>query len=185
VAGRIARVPRGALPSVPGWLWFLVFLGGLTATFAGGDPVVGFAPSTGAAVVPYCHRVVPGFMAQAGGFDEAFEERPTGDPVPNESGNGLNNEFGTVAMARTNDPHSGRAQFYINLDDNRHLNPRHGRWGYAVFGRVVSGMDVVERIAGIPTGPRGPFPSDVPLQTVKIERATALSDWRPDDEGDE
>jgi peptidyl-prolyl cis-trans isomerase B (cyclophilin B) len=131
------------------------------------------------------HRVIPGFMAQAGGFDEAFEERPTGDPVPNESGNGLNNEFGTVAMARTNDPHSGRAQFYINLDDNRHLNPRHGRWGYAVFGRVVSGMDVVERIAGIPTGPRGPFPSDVPLQTVKIERATALSDWRPDDEGDE
>jgi cyclophilin family peptidyl-prolyl cis-trans isomerase len=125
------------------------------------------------------HRVIPEFMAQAGGYDESFHERPTDDPIPNESGNGLHNEYGTVAMARGDDPHSARAQFYINLDENRHLNPRHGRWGYAVFGRVVDGMEVVERIAQLPTAPRGPFASDVPVQTVKIRRAVPLEDWQP------
>jgi cyclophilin family peptidyl-prolyl cis-trans isomerase len=115
------------------------------------------------------HRVIPGFMAQAGGYNSEFEQLPSRGAIPNESGNGLRNERGTIAMARTADPHSGTRQFYINLEDNPSLDPRGSGWGYAVFGQVLEGMDVLDKIAAIPTGPGGPFPGDVPQSTVTIE----------------
>ncbi|MEO0974990.1 MAG: peptidylprolyl isomerase, partial [Pseudomonadota bacterium] len=108
------------------------------------------------------HRVIAGFMAQGGGFTPDMQQKETRDPVTNESGNGLSNVRGSIAMARTNDPHSGTAQFYINLVDNRALDPNPQRWGYAVFGNVVEGMETLDKIAEIPTGPRGPKPRDVP-----------------------
>src|SRR5690606_1882173 len=89
-----------------------------------------------------CHRLVTYFVAQAGGYDEKYVERPTSAPVPNESGNGLSNRRGTVGLARTGDPHSGTSQFYVNLVDNAGLDPQPSRWGYAVFGRVIEGMNV-------------------------------------------
>ncbi|UCC13415.1 MAG: peptidylprolyl isomerase [Gammaproteobacteria bacterium] len=116
------------------------------------------------------HRVIPGFMAQGGGYNSEFEKLPARGPIPNESGNGLRNARGTIAMARTADPHSGARQFYINLGDNPSLDPRTSGWGYAVFGQVVEGMEVLDRIAAIPTGPGGPFPGDVPQSTVTIEK---------------
>lgn len=117
------------------------------------------------------HRVISGFMAQAGGYDSDLTEKPATVTVPNESGNGLSNRRGTIAMARTNDPHSGSAQFFINLVDNERLDPAPGRWGYAVFGEVIQGMDVVDKIAELPTGPRGQFRSDVPQANVVISKA--------------
>ena len=121
------------------------------------------------------HRVIPGFMAQAGGFDTDLKEKKTRDPIPNEAGNGLSNRRGTIAMARTGHPHSATAQFFINLVDNQKLDPSPRRWGYCVFGQVTEGMDVLEKIAAIQTGPGGPFRGDVPQKTVVIESARLLN----------
>ena len=123
------------------------------------------------------HRVIPGFMIQGGGFDKGFKEKPTRKPVRNEAANGLRNEPGTIAMARTPDPHSATAQFFINVADNAPLNfrfPTTEGYGYCVFGKVVNGMDVVNRIAKVPTGP-GPAPhANVPLKPVVIESVTLV-----------
>lgn len=120
------------------------------------------------------HRVVGGFVAQTGGFTQDYVEKPTDDPIFNESGNGLSNMRGTVGLARSNDPHSGTSQFYINLADNLDLNPRPTRWGYAVFGTVVEGMDVVDEIGHRPTDAAGPFESSVPVDPVVIENIVLL-----------
>lgn len=119
------------------------------------------------------HRIIAGFMVQGGGFTEDFQKKGTAAPVKNEADNGLENARGTIAMARTSDPHSATAQFFINHSDNRNLDHRsqtqHG-WGYTVFGEVTQGMDVVDQIAILPTGSGGPFRSDVPKQAVLIEK---------------
>lgn len=123
------------------------------------------------------HRVIPGFMIQGGGFTPGFEQKPTRPPIANEAGNGLRNEAGTVAMARTSDPQSATAQFFINVADNRFLNftaPNPRGYGYTVFGRVVKGMDVVSKIAAGETGSGGPFPKDVPTKPVVIESTREL-----------
>lgn len=120
------------------------------------------------------HRVINGFMIQGGGFSADFRQLPTRAPVRNEADNGLRNERGTIAMARTPDPHSATAQFFINVVDNPGLDfkaPTPGGFGYAVFGRVVAGMDVVDRIRAVPTGSGGPFPRDVPQVPVLIQKA--------------
>ena len=116
------------------------------------------------------HRVIGNFVAQGGGYDEKQVEKPTRANVPNESGNGLSNRRGTVAMARTGTPHSATAQFYINLGDNVALDPQVSRWGYAVFGRVVEGMDVIDVIGSVETGQVGTFKTDAPLKAVVIEK---------------
>jgi peptidyl-prolyl cis-trans isomerase B (cyclophilin B) len=119
------------------------------------------------------HRVIDGFMIQGGGFTPDFRPKPTGAPIENEAGNGLKNQRYTVAMARTNDPHSATAQFFINVADNDFLNHRSrdaNSWGYCVFGRVVAGTDVVDRIKDVSTGNRG-MHQNVPKQDVLIERA--------------
>jgi peptidyl-prolyl cis-trans isomerase B (cyclophilin B) len=119
------------------------------------------------------HRVIPGFMIQGGGFDQDFNQKPTRDPIENEADNGLKNQVGTLAMARTQDPHSATAQFFINVADNDFLN-HSGKslqgWGYCVFGEVVEGMDVVERITAVDTTRRG-MHADVPAEDVIIVRA--------------
>ncbi len=115
------------------------------------------------------HRVIENFMIQGGGFDSNMNDLESSKKIPNESGNGLSNLRGTISMARTSDPHSANAQFFINTKDNRSLNPKSGRWGYAVFGTVIEGMDVVDRISKKPTGPKGRFMSDVPIETVLIK----------------
>ena len=124
------------------------------------------------------HRVIEGFMVQGGGFDEDFNQKPTRDPIENEADNGLANEKGTLAMARTQDPHSATAQFFINVADNTFLN-HSGKsiqgWGYCVFGRVVEGMDVVEKIKNVETTRRG-MHADVPAQDVIIEKAYVKED---------
>jgi cyclophilin family peptidyl-prolyl cis-trans isomerase len=117
------------------------------------------------------HRVIPGFLIQGGGFSAVDESlKPTHGVVPNESGNGLQNRVGWVALARTEAPHSGNCQFYINLADNSELDPLPVRWGYAVFGKVIDGMDVIERISTVPVGAEGRFKSDAPLTRVVIEK---------------
>jgi peptidyl-prolyl cis-trans isomerase A (cyclophilin A)/peptidyl-prolyl cis-trans isomerase B (cyclophilin B) len=120
------------------------------------------------------HRVVPGFVIQGGGYNRYFRERPTRDPIAYEGDNGLKNLRGTIAMARTSDPNSASAQWFINLRDNDQLdhfvNDLGPRYGYAVFGKVVEGMDVVDAIGALKTGPGGPFPSEVPAETVLINR---------------
>ena len=122
------------------------------------------------------HRVIKGFMVQGGGYDQAsYGEKKTNAPVENEGGNGLKNERGTVAMARTNDPHSATAQFFINHASNDFLNAgARGQWGYAVFGKVVEGMDVVDKIANIPTGRLPPFGQDVPTTKIVIKKASIV-----------
>ncbi|HEX7029202.1 MAG TPA: peptidylprolyl isomerase [Gammaproteobacteria bacterium] len=127
------------------------------------------------------HRVIPGFVAQGGGHTVDFEEKPTREPIQNESKNGLLNIRGTIAMARTSDPHSASAQWYINLVDNPRLNGSDFKWGYAVFGKVVRGMDVVDEIALIPTGPAGPFKSDVPFRPVVVEKAVVIDALPPEE----
>lgn len=115
------------------------------------------------------HRVIDGFMVQGGGFDSAMNEKPTRTPIENEARNGLRNEAGTIAMARTADPHSASSQFYINLVDNRFLDyPSRDGWGYAVFGKVKQGFDVVQKIGRVKTGASKGMP-DVPQQAVTIE----------------
>ena len=122
------------------------------------------------------HRVIPGFMAQTGGHTPDLKLKEKGDSIPNESGNGLSNIRGTVAMARTGDPHSANSQFFINVADNMRLDPGKkaggGTWGYTVFGSVIEGMEVVDTIVSAQTGPQGPFRSDVPLVPIVIEKMT-------------
>ena len=122
------------------------------------------------------HRVIPGFMIQGGAITTDYNEKQPGSPIPNESGNGLSNQPGTIAMARTNLPHTATAQFFINVADNIKLDPKPSRWGYAVFGTVIEGMEVVDDVVAIPTGPGGPFPTDVPQTMVIIEKATVIAD---------
>jgi peptidyl-prolyl cis-trans isomerase B (cyclophilin B) len=122
------------------------------------------------------HRVIPGFMVQGGGFEPGMSQKPSDAPIKNEANNGLKNELYTVAMARTNDPHSATAQFFINVSNNGFLNhtaPSAQGWGYAVFGKVVSGADIVKKIEGVPTGRKG-FHDDVPKTDVVIEKAVAI-----------
>jgi len=124
------------------------------------------------------HRVIDGFMIQGGGFDKSYKQKPTRPPIENEAKNGLKNDLGTVAMARTNAPHSASSQFFINGKNNDFLNAASAQdgWGYTVFGKVVSGMDVVTKISKTPTGSGGPFPTDVPREMVVIESATLVAD---------
>ena len=121
------------------------------------------------------HRVIAGFVAQTGGFTTDVQLKPTEGFVYNESGNGLSNLRGTVGFARTNDPHSGTTQFYINLADNLDLNPRPSRWGYAVFGTVEEGMEVIDGIGHTPTTGMGQFDRNVPVTPVIIERIERLA----------
>lgn len=127
------------------------------------------------------HRVIANFVVQGGGYDTQYRERPTLAPIPNESGNGLGNRRGTIAMARMEDPHSAAAQFYINLADNVPLDPMPSRWGYAVFGQVAEGMEVVDAIAHAPTGEAGPFPADAPLTAIVVRRMAILEAAAPPD----
>lgn len=124
------------------------------------------------------HRVIPGFMAQGGGFDEGMRQKSTHAPIKIEADNGLKNTRGTIAMARTSDPNSATAQFFINYKDNDFLNyraPNVQGWGYAVFGEVTSGMDVVDKMATIPTGNQGPM-GDVPKTAIVIQKATVVGE---------
>jgi len=121
------------------------------------------------------HRVVANFVIQGGGHAASdLKLKPVHDPVNNESGNGLQNKRGTVGLARGEGPHSGNAQFYVNLVDNPDLDPLPTRWGYAVFGKIVQGMDVIDRIGVTPTGAFGPFKSDAPLKPVVINKVELL-----------
>ncbi|MDF1764649.1 MAG: peptidylprolyl isomerase [Oleibacter sp.] len=122
------------------------------------------------------HRVIPNFMIQGGGFNEKMEQKPTNDTIENEADNGLTNDKGTVAMARTMDPHSASAQFFINVEDNDFLNhtaKNSQGWGYAVFGKVTDGMDVVNRIKAVRTTMKQGH-QDVPVDTVVIEKAEII-----------
>ena len=145
------------------------------------------APKTAANFVDYVregfydgtlfHRVIDGFMVQGGGFLPGLQRKPTRAPIRNEANNGLKNKHYTLAMARTGDPHSASAQFFINTTDNAFLDFRAENaqgWGYAVFGRVVEGTDVVDRIETVRTGRKG-MHDDVPLEDVRIERAIEVS----------
>lgn len=122
------------------------------------------------------HRVIDGFMIQGGGMDANMTEKSTNAPIQNEADNGLKNEVGTIAMARTSDPHSATAQFFINVKDNSFLNfsgKNPQGWGYAVFGKVTKGMDIVNKIKGVPTGKYG-FHADVPTTPVVITHAKVI-----------
>ena len=122
------------------------------------------------------HRVIKGFMIQGGGFTPAMEEKKTGKPIQNEAKNGLKNQRGTIAMARRPDPHSATAQFFINHKDNSMLDyPGHDGWGYAVFGKVTQGLDIVDKIAKVPTGNSG-MHQNVPTQPIIIQSVKVLSD---------
>ena len=119
------------------------------------------------------HRVIDGFMIQGGGFEPGMNQKPVNAPIQNEAANGLKNDRYTIAMARTGDPHSATAQFFINVKDNAFLNhtaPSGQGWGYCVFGKVVEGMDVVDKIKGVKTGSKG-FHQDVPVDDVVIQKA--------------
>jgi len=121
------------------------------------------------------HRVMPEFVVQGGGYTREFEEKTMHAPVCNESGNGLQNVTGTIAMARYKDPHSATRQFYFNMSDNASLDPNSRSWGYTVFGEVISGMDVLEAIAAVPTGySEGLDAEDVPLEPVVLIHATVV-----------
>ena len=142
------------------------------------------APVSAANFLQYCrddfynntifHRVIDGFMIQGGGFTPDMQQKDGGDPIENEADNGLSNDIGTLAMARTSDPHSASSQFFINVGNNGFLN-HSGKnpqgWGYAVFGKVTDGMDVVNKIKDVPTGNSG-FHQDVPQETVEIQSVT-------------
>jgi len=156
-----------------------------------GDIVVeldqGKAPKTVENFLQYCkegfydstifHRIIDNFMVQGGGFTQDFTHKKTRAAIQNEASNGLKNLRGTIAMARTSDPHSATAQFFINVADNGfldHTAPTPQGWGYAVFGKVIEGMEVVDKIKAIPTGSGGPFPQDAPTTPVIIERCTVV-----------
>jgi len=122
------------------------------------------------------HRVIKGFMIQCGGFEVGMKQKPTQEPIANEAGNGLKNQRYTLAMARTSDPHSATAQFFINANDNEFLNFKaetQSGWGYAVFGKVIGGTEVVDAIEGVKTGRKG-FHDDVPNDDVVIIKAVAV-----------
>ena len=147
------------------------------------------APKTAANFLQYCrddfytgtifHRVINNFMIQGGGMTPSMDQKPTRDAVENEADNGLKNDTGTLAMARTMDPHSATAQFFINVSDNDFLNFRSKDaqgWGYCVFGKVVDGMDVVNKIKEVPTGSNG-FHQDVPTETIEINGVTISDEY--------
>jgi peptidyl-prolyl cis-trans isomerase A (cyclophilin A) len=121
------------------------------------------------------HRVIANFVIQGGGVSPDYKLKPANKPIPNEAGNGLKNLRGTVGLARAAGAHSGDAQFYVNIGDNADLDPLPTRWGYAVFGRVVEGMEVVDRIASVATGPAGPLKADAPFKQVIIQKAELLA----------
>lgn len=124
------------------------------------------------------HRVIDGFMVQGGGFNADFMKKQTKSPIRNEANNGLKNKAYTVAMARTNSPHSATSQFFINTVDNvslDHVSPDNRGWGYAVFGRVIDGFDVVDKISSVATGSQGPFRQDVPKESIFIKSATLMT----------
>jgi peptidyl-prolyl cis-trans isomerase A (cyclophilin A) len=123
------------------------------------------------------HRIVPGFVIQGGGLTDDFKSKPTHPPVHNEAGNGLRNERGTLSMARTDQIHSATSQFFVNLADNAFLDHGPGQYGYAVFGRVTEGMDVIDKIAAVSTGRRRGY-TDAPLEDVLIRSARRLQPTR-------
>jgi cyclophilin family peptidyl-prolyl cis-trans isomerase len=125
------------------------------------------------------HRVIPNFVVQGGGYDPGLSARKAHAPIPNESGNGLSNRRGSVGLAREDSPHSGSSQFYINLMDNTALDPLPSRWGYAVFGKVVEGMEVVDRIAHLVTETVANFGADVPVERPVIQRAWVVETGAP------
>jgi len=120
------------------------------------------------------HRVIPNFMVQGGGYTVKYDQKIMRPPVVLEANNGLKNDLGTIAMARTNEPNSATSQFFINVKDNAALNARGPADGYTVFGRVVSGMETIMKIKDVPTGPGGPFPTDAPKTPVLINSATLV-----------
>lgn len=120
------------------------------------------------------HRVIPNFMVQGGGYNPKYDEKIARPPIVLEAQNGLKHETGTIAMARTNEPNSARAQFFVNVKENPFLNAKGSADGYTVFGRVVSGMETINKIKDVPTGSGGPFPSDVPKTPVLINSATLV-----------
>jgi cyclophilin family peptidyl-prolyl cis-trans isomerase len=127
------------------------------------------------------HRVIAGFVVQGGGYNRDFRNKVLLNPVPNESRNGIGNGRGTLAAARTADPHSATAQFFVNLSNNSSLNASGGEWGYTVFGQVRAGMEVIDEIASLPTGAAGPFPSEVPEPLVAVtSMARVVEDRYPD-----
>ena len=172
---------QDAAPAGPQRVRFETTLGAFTVEV---DPAR--APLTAASFLQYVgdqhydgtifHRAIGNFVIQGGGYLPDGAEKPVRGGVPNESGNGLSNRRGTVALARTGDPHSGTSQFYVNVADNIALDPSPARWGYAVFGRVIEGMDVVDRIASVATGSSGPFEEDAPLQPVVISTARIVGE---------
>ena len=124
------------------------------------------------------HRIIDGFMIQGGGFTEQLQQKSTRSPIRNEATNGLKNYRFSVAMARTNQPHSASSQFFINTEDNRnldHTSPTPNGWGYTVFGKVIEGTLVVEKISTVQTGPKGPFPRDVPIENIVINSASRVT----------
>lgn len=125
------------------------------------------------------HRVIPGFMIQGGGYTPSLKLHEPAEPIANESGNGLSNVRGTIVMARTVDPHSAISQFFINVADNERLDPSksayNGNWGYTVFGIVIEGMDIVDKIANVQAGPGGEFSSDVPVIPVVIKKISRIT----------
>jgi len=147
------------------------------------------APLSSANFLQYCrdgfytdtifHRVIGNFMIQGGGFNEKMKQKETREPIQNEADNGLSNDIGTLAMARTNDPHSASSQFFINVADNSFLNHTGKNaqgWGYAVFAKVIEGMEVVNKIKTVPTGNSGPH-GDVPTETVSIICVSVSDDY--------
>ena len=122
------------------------------------------------------HRAIANFVVQGGGVGPDYKSKPVQKPIANEAGNGLKNLRATVGLARASGPHSGDCQFYVNVADNADLDPLPTRWGYAVFGKVIEGMEVVDRISISPTGSMGPFKQDAPLQPVIIQKVELLTD---------
>jgi cyclophilin family peptidyl-prolyl cis-trans isomerase len=122
------------------------------------------------------HRVISNFLIQGGGVGLDYKAKPTGKPIANEAGNGLKNLRGAVGLARASGPHTGDCQFFVNVADNADLDPLPTRWGYAVFGKVVEGMEVVDRISVSPTGSAGPFKQDAPIQQVVIQKIETISE---------
>jgi cyclophilin family peptidyl-prolyl cis-trans isomerase len=121
------------------------------------------------------HRAIPSFILQGGGYDADYKLKGNPAKVVNESGNGLTNQRGTVGLARPPGPHDGDVQFYVNLGDNAALDPNQTRWGYAVFGKVVQGMEVVDQLSLVPTGAKGPFKENAPLKAITIEKIERVS----------
>ena len=122
------------------------------------------------------HRTISNFVIQGGGVGLDYKAKPTQKPIPNEAGNGLKNLRGTVGLARASGPHSGDCQFYVNVADNADLDPLPTRWGYAVFGKITEGMEVIDRISISPTGAMGPFKADAPLEPVVIQKAELITE---------